>query len=116
MGSRQDRKAIRDEVLDTIAEAFVFGEGDPDEEAILALWEGNADADLAAQAIARWHLDEGYSQWWEEFSRDPSHMERYGYDAADLAEAFARLRVSWRERLRLRRAAPKGGPDEGTRA
>lgn len=46
---------------DTIAEAFVFGEGDPDEEAILAMWTRNTDAELAAQAIARWHLDEGYS-------------------------------------------------------
>lgn len=109
MGSRQDRGAIRDEVKDTIAEASVFGEGDPDEEAILAMWNRNTDAELAAQAIARWHLDEGYSQWWEEFSRDPSHMERYGYDAADLAEALARLRSSWKERFGQRRVRDLGG-------
>ncbi|MCS6856008.1 MAG: hypothetical protein NZ523_14840, partial [Elioraea sp.] len=54
---------------------------------ILAPWRENTDEASAAQAIARWRLDEGYSQWWEEFARDPSHMERNGYGAADLAAA-----------------------------
>ena len=105
MAWRKRRNVIRDDMLKTIAEAFVFGEGDRDEETIRLLWRRHTDAELAAQAIARWRLDEDYSQWWEEFSRDPSHMERYGYDAKDLAEAFRRLRANWKKRLRRRRRA-----------
>ena len=48
-------------MLKTNTKAFVFGEGDRDEETIRALWRRDTDAELAAQAIARWRLDQDFS-------------------------------------------------------
>ncbi|MCS6854830.1 MAG: hypothetical protein NZ523_08780 [Elioraea sp.] len=106
------RNAIRDDRLDAIAEAFVFDRHQCAEEEILAPWRENTDEASAAQAIARCRLDEGYSQWWEEFVRDPSPRKRNGYGAADLAAAFARLRSDWRVR-RLGRQSRPGRADCG---
>ena len=94
MAWQKRRNAIGDDLLKTGAEAFVFGEGDRDKETIRLLWRRHTDAQLVAQAIALWRLDKTYSPWWEEFWRDPSQMERYGFTNQDLAEALRRLRAN----------------------
>ncbi|MCS6920723.1 MAG: hypothetical protein NZM07_02185 [Elioraea sp.] len=100
------RNAIRDDSLDAVAAVFVFDRGQCAEEESLAPWRENADEALAAQAIARWRLDEGYGRWWEGLTRDPSPRKREGYGAVNLAAAFARLRSDWRVRRLGRRRRP----------
>lgn len=75
----------QDSMLDAIAVEWLTGGGWTDAVHVTAALKAAAWHPYAAECIRDWRLDRPGDD------DEPSHMERYGYTAADLAEAFARL-------------------------
>jgi len=86
----------RDEMLDAIAEAWVTARGHASPAETLRNFHEATDAELATQAIDGWGLDQPRGRRFSLDGERPSHMAEHEYTAADLAEAFARVRA-WHE-------------------
>jgi hypothetical protein len=85
-------------MLDAIAEAWITANGHASPAEVAATLAELTDAELAAEAIEGWGLatpaDAMDAAMLGRPAEGPSHMEREGYSADDLAAAFARLRAS----------------------
>jgi hypothetical protein len=82
------------EMLDAIAHEWLTAGGLNTPEIVAAITD--SDAALAAECVEGW----GLGQAPDAYGRDetlPSHMAEYGYDAADLAAAFGRIRNATQE-------------------
>lgn len=73
-----------DSMLDAIVMEWLTGGGLTDAADVSAAVKAVIPRTYAAVCIRDWHLDRPGDDG------EPSHMERYGYTAADLAEAFVR--------------------------
>lgn len=79
-------------MLDAIAEWDITADGKNSPGGVRGFFSEVTDGQLAADAIASMDLDkEGLAIFSAEDTR--SHMEREGYTAADLAEAYGRIRA-----------------------
>ncbi|QXM25487.1 hypothetical protein KO353_04465 [Elioraea tepida] len=83
----------RAEMLDAIAEAWATACGHASPAETRRNFDEATDAELAAEAIAGWGLDQPRGRRFSLDDERPSHMVEHEYTAADLAEAFARLRA-----------------------
>ena len=86
----------RDEMLDAIAEAWVTARGHASPAETRRNFDEATDAELAAAAIDGWGLDQPRGRRFSLDDERPSHTVAHKYTAADLAEAFARVRA-WHE-------------------
>ena len=75
-----------DSMLDAIAHEWLTGGGINDAVHVMTAVAMAQWGFYARECISDWALD-----WAPADGSEPSHMERYGYTAADLAEAFARF-------------------------
>jgi len=78
-------------MLAHIAESWITADGANSAADIAAAWAACTDDQLAAEAVDGWGLDQSTDAYDVDAQ---SHMQRHGYDAADLARAFAMLRPS----------------------
>ena len=79
-------------MLDAIAAAWATGHGHASPDETRRNFDEATDAELAAQAIDGWGLDQPRGRRFSLDGERPSHMAEHEYTAADLAEAFARVR------------------------
>jgi len=86
----------RNEMLDAIAEGWATALGHASPAETRRNFHEATDAELAAQAIDGWGLDQPRGRRFSLDGERPSHMAEHEYTAADLAAAFARVR-SWHE-------------------
>ena len=87
----------RADMLDAIAHAWIGAWGRNSREEVLRSLNEATDADLAAELIETWGLDQPRSPELFEYDERPSHMSEHDYTKEDLTEAFARARA-WHER------------------
>ena len=79
-------------MLDAIAEAWVTARGHASPAETRRNFHEATDAELAAAAIDGWGLDQPRGRRFSLDGERPSNMDEHEYTAADLAEAFARVR------------------------
>jgi len=83
-------------MLDAIAEAWATALGRNSQAETRRNFDEATDAELAAEAIDGWGLDQPRGRRFSLDDERPSHMAEHEYTAADLTEAFARVRA-WHE-------------------
>jgi len=83
-------------MLDAIAEAWVTARGHASPAETRRNFHEATDAELAAQAIDGWGLDQPRGRRFSLDDERPSHMVECGYSVEDLTAAFARARA-WHE-------------------
>ena len=92
----------RADMLDAIAHAWITAWGRNSREEVLRSLNEATDADLAAELIETWGLDQPRSPELFEYDERPSHMSEHEYTKEDLSEAFTRVRA-WHEQHAPRR-------------
>lgn len=80
------------DMLDAIAAEWLTAGGANSNEDIRGFFLEYSDAEMAAEAIESWGLDQA-----ADFDDGESHMKREDYTAEDLAQAFARMRANPKE-------------------
>jgi hypothetical protein len=80
------------QMLDAIAESWLEAGGLNSEADVAAALRTQTDEELAAEVIEAWGLDQPGDD------EEPSHMDREGYDEAELADGFGRFRAKRQEK------------------
>jgi hypothetical protein len=88
-GSLYGNRAL---VLNAIAGEWMHAGGANTDADILEAFATMTDAELAAECIDGWKLDQSEDNGWSGEEAAPSAMERDDWTAEDLAAAFARQR------------------------